>query len=88
MPGERGVGCNAELVDAKLEAQTPLTAGARNLLDTALRVGNLTARGLARVRRLALTIADLRGDALPLDAEHVGMALALRSDPLPLDRAA
>jgi magnesium chelatase family protein len=85
---ERGVGCNAELVDARLEAQTPLTAGARNLLDTALRVGNLTARGLARVRRLALTIADLRDDDLPLDAEHVGMALALRSDPLPLDRVA
>ena len=84
----RGVGCNADLIDARLEQQTPLTPGANNLLDTALRVGNLTARGLARVRRLALTIADLRGDDLPLDAEHVGMALALRSDPLPLDRAA
>ncbi len=83
---ERGVSCNAELHDSTLERFTPLTAGAKNLLDTALRVGNLTARGLARVRRLALTIADLRGEEVPLTAEHVGVALQLRSDPVANDR--
>ncbi len=78
----RGVRCNAELTDSVLEKATPLEAGAANLLDTALRVGSLTARGLTRVRRLALTIADLMERDGPLDAECIGMALALRSDPL------
>ena len=85
---ERGVVCNAALADSELEAVTPLTAGATNLLDTALRVGTLTARGLARVRRLALTIGDLRGDDPPLTAEHVGVALQLRADPMITDRVA
>lgn len=84
----RGVRCNADLSDAQLETATPLEPGARNLLDTALRVGSLTARGLARVRRLALTIADLAGREGPLNAESVGMALAFRSDPLAMRDAA
>lgn len=85
---DRGVRCNAELADARLEAATPLDTGATALLDTALRVGSLTARGLTRVRRLALTIADLAGAEAPLTAEHVGMALALRSEPLSTSEAA
>lgn len=84
----RGVRCNAALEGAALEAVTPLSRPAENLLDTALRVGSLTARGLTRVRRLALTIADLAGHEGPLDAEHVGVALALRSDPIPREEAA
>ncbi|MBS1846727.1 MAG: YifB family Mg chelatase-like AAA ATPase [Actinobacteria bacterium] len=84
----RGVVCNAELSHGELEAATPLERGARNLLDTALRVGSLTARGLTRVRRLARTIADLEGATGPLNAEHVGTALALRSDPLARQEAA
>ena len=84
----RGVHCNAELSGSALEQTTPLTGGAQNLLDTALRVGALTARGLTRVRRLALTIADLQTDLVPLTAEHVGMALALRSDPRATEEAA
>lgn len=82
----RGVTCNAELRDAALERFTPLESGAERLLQTALRVGALTARGLSRVRRLALTIADLRDEPGRLSAEHVGMALQLRSDPLSADR--
>ena len=85
---ERGVVCNALLHDAQLEQFTPLSSGATNLLDTALRVGSLTARGLTRVRRLALTIADLRSDTGPLTAEHIGVALQLRSDPLTTARVA
>ena len=84
----RGVRCNAELTHGALEAATPLEDGAKNLLDTVLRIGSLTARGLTRVRRLALTIADLDHAEGPLTAEHVGMALALRSDPLPAEEAA
>lgn len=78
----RGVRCNAELAAGPLEAHTPLSTGAAALLDAALRTGRLSARGLARVRRLALTVADLAGEAAPLRAEQVGLALQLRSDPL------
>lgn len=84
----RGVRCNASLSDRALEVATPLDSGAANLLDTALRIGSLTARGLTRVRRLALTIADLEGHDGPLSAEHIAMALAFRSDPLPREEAA
>jgi magnesium chelatase family protein len=82
----RGVPCNAALASRQLEEVTPLTPGATNLLDTSLRTGRLTARGLVRVRRLALTIADLAHQDPPLTAEHVGVALQLRSDPLVTDR--
>jgi len=80
------VPCNAALESRRLEDVTPLTPGAANLLETALRTGRLTARGLARVRRLALTIADLAHHDPPLTAEQVGVALQLRSDPLVTDR--
>jgi magnesium chelatase family protein len=71
----------------RLEAEAPLTPGALTMIETSLRQGRLSARGLARVRRVALTVADLAGLDGPLRAEEIGQALALRSDPLPLDRA-
>ena len=50
------------------------------MLETALRQGRLTARGLVRVRRVARTIADLDGadPEAPLAAEPVALAMALR----------
>ena len=51
-----------------------------DLLATVLRSGRLSARGLARVRRVALTLADLAGHEGPLTAGHVGTALQLRAD--------
>jgi magnesium chelatase family protein len=83
----RGVTCNARLPADRLEAEAPLTPGALTMIETSLRQGRLSARGLARVRRVALTVADLAGLDGPLRAEEIGQALALRSDPLPLDRA-
>ncbi len=79
---ERGVSCNAHLEPEALERHTPMTAGATDVLDAALRSGKLTARGLARVRRVALTLADLEGREPPLDSNLVGLALQLRSEPL------
>lgn len=79
---ERGGCCNADLSADLLERCTPLTAGATEILDAALRSGKLTARGLTRVRRVALTLADLDSIAPPLDANLVGLALQLRSEPL------
>jgi magnesium chelatase family protein len=83
----RGVTCNARLPADRLETEAPLTPGALTMIETSLRQGRLSARGLARIRRVALTVADLAGLDGPLRAEEIGQALALRSDPLPLDRA-
>ena len=75
---QRGVRCNAELSAVALSEVVPLSAGARRLLEHRLREGRLSARGLDRSRRVALTVADLAGDDVPLREEHVLVALALR----------
>jgi predicted ATPase with chaperone activity len=51
----------------------------RRLLERKLREGRLSARGLARARRVALTVADLAGHDGPLEEDHVLLALALRA---------
>ena len=58
----------------------PLDPGAHRLLDSAVRAGALTGRGLHRVRRVARTIADLAGGDGPLSEDDVGLALQLRTD--------
>ncbi len=78
----RGVRTNAELAGGDLERYTPLDAGATTLLDTALRQGRLSARGMAAVRRVARTVADVTGVDGPLGAAEVGVALQLRGNPL------
>ena len=78
---------NAELAGPALEEHAALDPAARSLAHTCLRQGRLSARGLARIRRVARTLADLDGCDGPLSAEHIGQALALRSDPLGDDRA-
>lgn len=77
----RGVATNAAVPGERLDEVAPLTPGARRMLEAALRQGRLTARGLARVRRVARTIADLDGQAggAPLGAEPVALAMTLRS---------
>jgi magnesium chelatase family protein len=79
---QRGVACNAELPASALERYGPLSPGARRLLERRLRQGRLSARGLHRARRVALTLADLAGGGTGLSEEHVLMALALRADGL------
>lgn len=76
----RGVRCNADLPAERLDEVSPLSRGATRLLEAALRQGRLTARGLARVRRVARTVADLDGFAPegPLPVEPVALAMALR----------
>ncbi len=75
----RGVRANAELRGSALESATPLAPGVAELLEGALGTGALTGRGLARVRAVARTIADLEEHEGPLTAEQVGLALQLRS---------
>jgi magnesium chelatase family protein len=80
----RGVRANAGLPARELDAHAPLTDAAGDLLDLALRHGRLTARGLGRIRRVALTVADLGDRDGPLRAGDVATALQLRSDLLDL----
>lgn len=83
----RGVRVNADLAGTALEAATPLAPAASRLLEHKLRTGALSARGLARVRRVARTLADLDGAPDTLTDEHVCAALELRSA-LPVREAA
>jgi len=87
MARDRGVRCNAQLAPAALDDAAPLGAGARNLLHAAVADGRLSARGLQRVRRVALTLADLSGACGALTEATVAQALQLRADPISLDRA-
>ena len=77
----RGVRCNAEIPGPILEEVAPLTEEATALVERALVRGQLTARGLRRVWRVALTLADLGGHVGPLAAEHLAGAFHLRTDP-------
>jgi magnesium chelatase family protein len=81
LAAERGVDVNAALSVRELGAFAPLSPDASRLLEKTLADGRLSARGLQRVWRVALTVADLAGDEPPLTAEHVATALHLRSEP-------
>lgn len=79
--GERGVVSNSCLTGSQLESFAPMDAAARRLVERSLATGRLTARGMRRVWRVALTIADLAGHDGPLGADHLAGALHLRTDP-------
>jgi magnesium chelatase family protein len=80
MARARGVACNADLPGSTLDRTTPLERDARRILETRLRQGQLSARGLHRVRRVARTLADLASRPGPVAAEDVYGALALRAE--------
>jgi magnesium chelatase family protein len=62
----------------RLDELAPVDAAARHRLRGALERGQLSARGLHRVRRVARTLADLGGDDEVVRDEHVALALTLR----------
>jgi magnesium chelatase family protein len=78
---DRGVRTNAELTGRQLERCAPMSVPAAELVERALNSGRLSARGLRRVWRVALTIADLAGDSGALTAGHIASAFHLRSEP-------
>lgn len=73
-------GTNAAIRDSELARVAPLNPGARRLLRWRLEVGTLSARGLARVKRVARTIADLNGREGVLTEEDIATALELRAE--------
>lgn len=74
---ESGYRCNAEVPTGHVRELWRHRTGAQSLLEHAVRVGSLTARGYDRVLRLALTAADLAERGQP-EASDVARALALR----------
>lgn len=84
----RGVGCNAELPGYRMEELGGLSPAASAILESGLRSGALSARGLQRVRRVARTLADLADRDGPLGEEDVCLALQLRAEPDRLGTAA
>lgn len=68
---------NSAIPPAAIDEFAPLTQKARAVLVRQLERGALTARGYHRVRRVARTVADLRG-AETIDEEHVIAALGMR----------
>ncbi|MDQ6839026.1 MAG: YifB family Mg chelatase-like AAA ATPase [Actinomycetota bacterium] len=82
---QRGVDANAWIPPDRLDDLAPLDQAGRHLLETRLREGRLSARGLHRVRRVARTLADLAGRTGTIGAEDVYAALGLRGDPFALE---
>jgi magnesium chelatase family protein len=75
---ERNNCLNSALSAEMLESFAPLTTSATALLRFQLERGRLSGRGYHRVRRVARTIADLRGETGAIDEAHIAAALALR----------
>ncbi len=74
-------GCaNGRLNAAQVDRLCRLSSAGRSLLDGQLRAGELTARGVARVRRVARTLMDLEGETegSVLDDQQLFLALELR----------
>lgn len=77
----RGVTVNSQLSGRELDDHAPLSANAAALAERSLRRGRLSARGLHRLRRVALTLADLADEGGPISVERFSEAMHLRVEP-------
>lgn len=75
----RGVRCNAEIPSHMLDALVPVVPAARKELALRMRSGELSARGVDRIRRVARTVGDLAGRDDALEECDILEALELRS---------
>lgn len=73
-----GFGLNSAVPSAALAEHWPLPIEGARCLDEAMARGRLTRRGVTRVHRVALTVADLLGHDQPTP-DDVETALALRT---------
>ncbi len=74
--GPLGFTLNAEVPGPVLRSRLPVPRGI-DLLDRAVARGQVSARGVDKVIRVAWSLADLAGDERPT-ADHVGAALSMR----------
>lgn len=77
----RGLESNSVIPAGQLDEIAPLTKEGRAMLKGALADGRLSARGLARVRMVARTIADLANED-DVSESSIASALALRARPV------
>ena len=68
----------AAIPPGRLDDLAPLADAARNRLRDELERDRLTGRGYHRIRRVARSIADLRGDGELVEDEHVVLAMQMR----------
>ena len=78
---ERGVASNSQIPAGRLDELAPVSASGRAMLKGALADGRLSARGLARVRMVSRTVADLAGEDT-ISESSIASALALRARPV------
>jgi magnesium chelatase family protein len=76
---EEGVSANAHMDARLLRRHVALSEGAAQLLRDAQERGTMSARGIARVLRVARTAADLEGSARTRE-QDVSLALSLRPE--------
>jgi magnesium chelatase family protein len=73
-----GFALNSAVPGPVLSEHWPLPSGGQQVLDEAMAEGRITRRGVTRVHRVALSVADLAGRDEP-DVADVETALALRT---------
>ncbi len=76
---EEGVSANAHMDARLLRRHVALSEGAERLLRGAQERGTMSARGIARVLRVARTAADLEGSARTRE-QDISLALSLRPE--------
>jgi magnesium chelatase family protein len=84
---EEGVSANAHMDARMLRRHVALNEGAGRLLRGAQEQGTMSARGIARVLRVARTAADLEGSARTRE-QDVSLALSLHAQDAPPGRRA
>ena len=73
-----GIHCNAQMTTSLLQKHVQLDDQALNLLRTAMKRLNLSARAYDRILKVSRTIADLEGSE-KVQAQHIAEAIGYRN---------
>ena len=76
--GVKGIYCNAQMNTSLLQKYVQLDETALNLLRTAMKKFNLSARAYDRILKVSRTIADLEGVA-QVQSHHIAEAIGYRN---------
>ena len=76
--GIKGVHCNAQMTTSLLQKYAQLNDDALNLLRTAMKKFNLSARAYDRILKVSRTIADLEG-VENVQSPHIAEAIGYRN---------